>query len=79
MSGESLIVGYRREDNRRYLADSYNMGWYTEPDGRCIECGHPVYLNQSGKHAHRERDSQLLCRFDYEAGKRNRAEILEMI
>lgn len=79
MAGESLIVGYRADDTRRYLARTYNMGWDTKPDGRCIECGRPVFLNESGQRAHRERDSLLICKFDYDAGKRNRVEVVDYL
>jgi hypothetical protein len=77
MAGESLIVGYRADDSRRYLARQYGFG-DTHPDGPCIDCGHQVYLNGSGLAAHRERDSVLLCRFCHEAGKQSRNRTVEI-
>lgn len=77
MAGESLIVGYRRDDPRRYLCECMNLGWWSSPDGACVVCGREVWLNNSGRTAHRERDSALICRFDYENGVRDQVSALE--
>jgi hypothetical protein len=75
VANESLIVGYRSDDPDRFLTKRYNMGWTCERDGRCIECDRWVYLNPSGRTAHRERDSVLICKFCFEAGRQNRRSV----
>lgn len=72
-------MGYRRDDPRRYLCEWVGMGYWTSPDGDCIVCGQPVWLNNSGRTAHRERDSALICRFDYENGPRHNVAAIEYL
>lgn len=59
MSNESLIVGYRSEDQSRYFAGAHTKG------GRCGDCRCEVFVNDSGIAALRERDSIVYCQNCY--------------
>lgn len=78
----ALVVGYRREDLRRFQRDMpYRQvvaGGLAVPllgarvkltgdlqcntiGGRCISCGHDVYLNRMGYSAVLEKDADVCC------------------
>jgi hypothetical protein len=56
---ESLIVGYREDDNLRFASDRIAP---TVPAGRCGVCRRNVYVNPSGAKTLRERDCAIVCR-----------------
>lgn len=54
----AIVIGYRREDLRRY---SEKIPPADIPGGACISCGHQVYFNHFGVSAIRERDADVCC------------------
>ncbi len=54
----AIVVGYRREDLRRYTEKTPVADI---PGGKCISCGHLVYFNRYGIGAIRERDADVVC------------------
>ena len=52
-----VVVGYRSEDQRRYLK-------YPKAEirgGRCVSCRAEVFVNSFGASALRERDADVIC------------------
>jgi hypothetical protein len=52
-----LVVGYRSEDQRRYLM----VPRAEIRAGRCVSCRAEVFVNMNGASALRERDADPIC------------------
>lgn len=52
-----VVVGYRSEDQRRYLLTPQA----TIRGGACISCRADVFINSNGVSALRERDADVIC------------------
>ena len=56
MGYETMIIGWREDDPRRFM-----MQGGTVLAGRCGACRHNTYLNPSGVEAMRTRDCAVFC------------------
>ncbi len=69
-----VVVGFRYDDRRRHRKDE--LGNEMKPAGRCIGCGQPTYLHESGCQAIRDRDANPICDWCYQVDKTHVQEAL---